>query len=882
MRWWWNGNRVTSGEALRELDVLKNAGIGGVEINAIAMPSVPGGDPDAIAPALEWLSPEWNEVVKATAQGARERGMLADLIIGSGWPFGGRFLEPGEMLQLVTVQKHVLKGPGVFRRSVEELTRGDFRTWDPVRREEVPEGLPTELRFLRLVPSGSVETGRELLPDARREDVVEFPIPAGEFVLYAGSWREGFRIVVRGAPGADGPVVDHFNRESVLRYLDRVSGRLAPALGGRLGDHFRAVFCDSLELGEANWTGDFAQQFMDRRGYDPLPWLHYMADADQPEDGEPGADLRRRLRYDFNRTIAELFEERFLQTLADWAHANGVKARVQAYGREVHSLEGAMLADLPEGETWIWGGEKTPFPTAGNRFVASAAHLAGRPVVSAESMTNTVTTFRTLPYQLKQTGDLTLLSGVNHFILHGFNFSPPEAGFPGWVQYGSYFSEHNTWWPYMKHWADYAARVSWVLQNSTSRARVAVLSPDLDVWSEYGRPYYPFPEREAPLYVWRLWESFHSAGFNTDYISERILLEGKLEEGTLGFGDQRYEVVVSPGLKRMSPAAARRLAEFVEAGGRAVFMERVPDQGASYVDLGEGDRAVREALARVSAGSTGRVVQAEAPPETGTAAWALRLLEGLGIDPDVRFESPVPDISQLHQRAGDRDVFLLVHSGLSETAQVVAEFPAQGGKTAWRWDPEKGDRSVFPRGEDGRYRIRMSPLESLLLVFEPGPAPADAPVWEPLPEPGNELRLEAPWALRFQNGVTGESWEESLPGLADLASGGDPRRESFSGTVTYTLEFQSEEGAGNWLDLGEVHGISEVRLNGRDLGVRWYGQHRYLLDGALQRGANRLEVKVTNSLCNYARSAKENAVAQRWASWFPVEPAGLVGPVRVY
>ncbi len=43
VRWWWNGNRLAEKEILRELDVMKEAGIGGVEINPIAFPA--GSDP---------------------------------------------------------------------------------------------------------------------------------------------------------------------------------------------------------------------------------------------------------------------------------------------------------------------------------------------------------------------------------------------------------------------------------------------------------------------------------------------------------------------------------------------------------------------------------------------------------------------------------------------------------------------------------------------------------------------------------------------------------------------------------------------------------------------------------------------------------------------
>ena len=98
VRWWWNGNCVTETEILRELDLLKEAGIGGIEINPIAMPenSTPTRDE-----ALTWLSPAWNRVVAAAVEGARERGMIADLIVGTGGhrltirPYRGRSLFGG-------------------------------------------------------------------------------------------------------------------------------------------------------------------------------------------------------------------------------------------------------------------------------------------------------------------------------------------------------------------------------------------------------------------------------------------------------------------------------------------------------------------------------------------------------------------------------------------------------------------------------------------------------------------------------------------------------------------------------------------------------------------------------------------------------------------
>ena len=138
VRWWWNGGCVTEAEVLRELDLMKEAGIGGVEINTIEMPeqSIPGMLDDVRC--LEWLSPEWNDVVRATTVAVRERGMTADLIVGSGWPFGGRFLEGADRTQRVRVVKVPLPEAGTFdgpplraRRREGEAPRRDPRRAPP-------------------------------------------------------------------------------------------------------------------------------------------------------------------------------------------------------------------------------------------------------------------------------------------------------------------------------------------------------------------------------------------------------------------------------------------------------------------------------------------------------------------------------------------------------------------------------------------------------------------------------------------------------------------------------------------------------------------------------------------------------------------------------
>ena len=118
VRWWWNGDRVVGSELLRELDVLKAAGIGGVEINPIKFP---GDAPSMGTKPLQWLSREWIDVLEVVLKGARERNMTCDMIVGSGWPFGGEFLAREDQTQMVALGTRDVTGPARL-----EVTRAEL------------------------------------------------------------------------------------------------------------------------------------------------------------------------------------------------------------------------------------------------------------------------------------------------------------------------------------------------------------------------------------------------------------------------------------------------------------------------------------------------------------------------------------------------------------------------------------------------------------------------------------------------------------------------------------------------------------------------------------------------------------------------------------
>jgi alpha-L-rhamnosidase len=107
VRWWWNGDKVEAKELIRELHLLKAAGIGGVEINPISFPST--GD-DLGKKSLIWLSEEWINMLLVTFEEAKKLDITCDLIVGSGWPFGSESLQGEERAQVVIINAEKLEG----------------------------------------------------------------------------------------------------------------------------------------------------------------------------------------------------------------------------------------------------------------------------------------------------------------------------------------------------------------------------------------------------------------------------------------------------------------------------------------------------------------------------------------------------------------------------------------------------------------------------------------------------------------------------------------------------------------------------------------------------------------------------------------------------
>lgn len=885
VRWWWNGDKLDHQEILRELDILKAAGIGGVEINSIKFPAK--NDPLEI-PALDWLSEEWSEMVKTATKGARERGMVADIIVGSGWPFGGRFLPREHQTKILSVGRKRVTGPATITISEQEM----FDSVELHLHSKNDQIFQT-VQFVRLTPVelDDFEPGVDLTKNFRNGKLTA-EIPAGEHIVHYFIVQEGFQAVINGAPGSDGPVLNHFSRESTDYYLNHMSDGMAPTLG-KLGEHFRAFFCDSLELEGANWNEDLLLEFERRRGYDLLPWLPYLLaktghmgnaveSGDTVKAGPKLEDAVQRVRYDYWITLIELFRERFLEPFTEWCHAQGCQSRVQAYGRSYDPLESSMLVDLPEGETWFRtdiGTKRSDGAfTLNNKFIASGARLAGKRIVSCEEITNTDYVFFAPLEWVKIAGDESNLSGITHSVLHGFNYSPPEAGLPGWVRYGTYFNEHNSWWPYVRRWTDYKARLSWLLQQADPQANIAILHPLADLWKLHGMQRDPFPSKRHPTYAHDLWRALHRNGFNCDYTTENILCRSEMKTGEAIFGPRSYDTIILMEVDTLRADTAASLEKFAASGGKIMIIGRPSSLAPGLKARGEGDQAVSAAMKRIIAQFPKRCRVVSAPTRgVNLTEWFGKASQQCSLVPDVEFEQAHHFLTQTYHKLGDREMFFFVNSSRDQALSVRARFHT-GSRTPWVWDLETGSRRVHPwLDTPEELQLELGPAESRVIVFEKAPATKPEPT--ALPTELGAKQLSGVWQLDLEH-VDGSHSSRSLKTLQDL--GELDGLSGFAGQANYELEITIPTDAKfRFLDLGKVYEISEVTLDGKSLGVRWYGQHLYTLPTDLSSGKHQLRIAVTTVLGNYCKSLTDNPTAQDWASRHGNRPMGLLGPVRL-
>lgn len=902
-RWWWNGDKIEKKEIVRELRLLKAAGIGGVEIYPIGFP-FPNMTDDLGIPSLKWLSDDWLNMLQFAFEEAASLNMDCSLIADTGFPFGGEFLEEEDRTQVVVIGVKKMKGPLNTEFSLFDLYKeADPEIYYPY------SGRTMEMLSVKLIPD-PLDDMRSVvdLSEQIKTGFINVSIPEGQFALYALVKVEGFEEVLFGAPGGAGPVLNHFSKNAVQKYLDRLSGKIEKKIN-QLPSNFKSFFVDSLELQGANWTSDMRDEFQKRRGYDIFPYLPFilfkigrmgnLIDPDYTvQTGDELTKTLTRMRYDWALTNAEVFRERFVDAFVQWCRDNKIKSRVQAYGRGYFLLEGSFPVDIPECETWVKYGigkdipedEFTRWPwqlgqgnTMINKYVSSAAHLKDKRMISSEELTNIGMVFNESFEIFKIAGDQSTISGVTRPVFHGFNYSPPEAPFPGWIVWGGYFNDKNTVWPYFNLYVEYRARITALLQQGTMYADIALLAPIPDMWGLFGAQNEPFPTVVWPNYQMLIWESIHQNGNGCDYVSEQVIKDAVMQHGLMHYGSRRYKTIFLIEVRGIHPDTMKKLYDFVSRGGRIFCIEDYPDHYPGWYKHTEKDEEVKSWVEKMKR-FTGRFILIN-KPDHDFCTWIGSVQEKYKLPSYVKIDEPCRYITQVrYQMPGATEVFFFINSSDSHDYTLKAAFNSAivRGKQAWLWDAVTGERFKLQMN-DNRLSLPLGPATSAIIVFNKD---QEGNYFEPIPLGGdtNATTIDNTWHVQFQHydGHTEDIKMEVLSDLKDI-----PQYSHFAGTVKYKNTFPMDERRKiEFLNLGKVYGISIVRINGKDAGIKWSGNRIYPIKDFVQQGNNTIEIWVVTVMLNYMKALTDNKIAQYWtnegAKNQPLQSLGLEGPVSIY
>ena len=294
----------------------------------------------------------------------------------------------------------------------------------------------------------------------------------------------------------------------------------------------------------------------------------------------------------------------------------------------------------------------------------------------------------------------------------------------------------------------------------------------------------------------------------------------------------------------------------------------------------------------------------------------------------------VAGIRALHRHGPAGDAYFVANL-TRENRSVRCEFAVAGRQPEW-WDPVTGATRDLPNftsvGGRTTVPLEFDAAQSAFIVFRKPVAAAPAAAggggnanFAPLQ---TLAELSAPWRVSFDPQWGGPAAPVEFAALTDWTQRPEPGVRYYSGTAVYRTGFDLPPSAGNAaaaapgvsLDLGVVHDLARVRVNGRDLGVVWTAPWRVAVPaGLLKAQGNQLEIELTDCWANRLIGDEQEPADCEWLpghqkyggylktfpDWFvkgvprpskgrytfttwnyftkdsKLIPAGLIGPVRL-
>ena len=902
-RWWWEGSAVNKKDITANLQDYYDAGLGGMEITPIY--GVHGYEKQFI----NFLSPQWMQMLDHTLMEAKRIGIGIDLANGTGWPFGGPTItdkEASKTIYYKTWQLNAgeeLKGPVLYK--VEGLVRTANADNIAPKVENVKPVIaqntnlqemaldqiifPAILHVTLLMAyddKGSVVNITDKVDAAGK---LNWTAPSGKWTLYGLFQGLHGKMVERAAPGGEGYAIDHFSADALRHYFKRFDD----AFKGHDVSYIRALFNDSYEVddarGQSNWTPNFLTEFKKRRGYDLqnyLPALFQKADK----------EMNSRVIYDYRTTIGELILEDFTQEWKKWGTTKGALIRNQSHGSPGNLLDLYGAVDIPETE----GNDVLRY-----KFATSVSHVMGKPLTSSESVTWLNEHFTSSWGDVKKALDLYWIGGVNHLFYHGVDYSPKTEQWPGWLFYAAvHFQQTDPQWKDFHKLNEYVARTQTFLQAGKPNNDILVYYPLADRYSDPGNAmlqHFDGMGREfagTDFQKISQWMLEHDYAF--DFFSDKQLQNisgGK----TLMTGGNNYQTILLPANDFIPLESFQKIFNLAKNGTTILVYKKLPKDIPGYNKLVERRATFQGMINQLN------FVDVEGIQTAAIGKGRFLLSDDMNVllkTGGIRTETLHDQGLQFTRRknAAGTTYFISNRSNkevndwvsLNTKAASVAMFDAMTAKSGVAKMKTNSDGTV-------QVMIQLKPFESVIVqLFSTKKTGNSFPYTQTI---GGPQKISGDWSLTFLNG--GPTIPSSVK-INELGSwtllDGDAYK-NFSGTAKYATAFAKPKGnaAAYKLDLGKVNETAEVLLNGKRIGTLIGPEFCVVIPSSEIKENNTLEIIVANLMANriaymdknnipwkkfyntnMPARKRENSVNGLFdaSKWEPM-PSGLSGPVTI-
>jgi hypothetical protein len=501
-------------------------------------------------------------------------------------------------------------------------------------------------------------------------------------------------------------------------------------------------------------------------------------------------------------------------------------------------------------------------------------------------------------------------------MLHQATCQPPSDGKPGYeFCAGQHFTPNITWWEQSPAFFTWLSRCQHMLQQGNFAADVCFYLGE--------RP----PLLAPPKYL----IPSLGAGYDCDYSNPDVLLNRmSVENGRIVLPDgMSYRLLVlqnctSPSQEicdrvssyqslkvssvpstGMSVEVIRKLRELILAG--ATVVGPPPLHAAGLKNYPESDAQLKEIANDIWGdldGTTrterrlgkGRIIRGKTPRE---------ILLADGVTPDFTFtgqEENPEQFDYIHRTTVDAEIYFVINR-TDRSAKTDFTFRVSG-KQPEIWDPVTGKAHVADAYRQTHAGTTL-PLElarfgSLFVVFrKPVPLDAAGPGTMNFPDLKELTELRGSWEISFDTTWGGPA-TVTFPALVSWADRPENGIRYYSGTATYKktfdgrVYFKAGKRPGHmYLDLGEVKNVAEVRLNGKNLGVRWCAPWRVEITDVVRPAGNTLEVDIINLWANRVIGDLNLPEESRYTKTHDafrfdfltaktsLAKAGLLGPVRI-